>query len=582
MMNKTFKTKKLLLGVLMSFFVFFFFAYFSPTVEAATLSLSPDTGVYTTGGTFTARVVINTQGESINAAEGTLSFNNSSLAVVGISKGSIFNLWTNEPTFSNSAGTIVFGGGSPAGYKGSAGTILTVTFRAKSAGTAKVNFQSGSVLAADGLGTNILTAMNGGTYTLTAADLVPEPEVIEYVAPANTPGIPQITSSTHSDPQGWFKASEAKLSWTLPSDVTAMRTLLDNNSGTIPTKVYETPIQEITISDLEEGVQYFHLQFKNGNGWGRVAHYRLAVDNSPPTKFSIDLPEVPDLSNPEQTFLLNVEDKVSGIDHYVVQIDGGETYKYVDETGSSTITLPPLLPGSHSLIIEAVDRAGNSLIATRSFSVSSFDKPRFTEYPTQIPAEVIPVIKGITRPEAKILLTVQKLGSEPSVYELRADQDGVFTFIPEARFSEGVYELSAVATDQFGAQSDVSDVLKLAVQQPGYLRLGSLVVSILSIIVPLVAILLLLSLGMVYFVSRLKKIRRVVTKETKEAEAILSREFKNLKDMVAAESLTLKQARKTGKLTKNEAALIDRIGKSLQESEKRIAKEVSEVDDIVE
>ncbi|MEZ4200072.1 MAG: hypothetical protein R3B69_00480 [Candidatus Paceibacterota bacterium] len=38
-------------------------------VEAATLSLSPGTGVYTAGGTFTARVVVNTAGESVNAAE---------------------------------------------------------------------------------------------------------------------------------------------------------------------------------------------------------------------------------------------------------------------------------------------------------------------------------------------------------------------------------------------------------------------------------------------------------------------------------------------------------------------------------
>ena len=162
-------------------------------VKAATLSASPNTGVYTAGGTFSTRVVINTSGAAINAAEGSLTFDTQKLSIVSISKGSIFNLWTVEPTFSNTSGTVTFGGGSPSGYSGSAGTVLTITFRAKTAGTAKVNFRDGSVLAADGKGTNVLTSMSGGTYTIAAADVVAEPEVIEYVAPANTPGLPIIT-----------------------------------------------------------------------------------------------------------------------------------------------------------------------------------------------------------------------------------------------------------------------------------------------------------------------------------------------------------------------------------------------------
>ena len=75
--------------------------------EAATLRLSPATGGYTAGSTFTVQVVINTEGAGVNAAEGTLSFNPSELSVVSVSRGaSIFNLWTQEPSFSNGAGTI--------------------------------------------------------------------------------------------------------------------------------------------------------------------------------------------------------------------------------------------------------------------------------------------------------------------------------------------------------------------------------------------------------------------------------------------------------------------------------------------
>ena len=129
---------------------------FASSAWAASLSLSPATGVYTTGQTFTTRVIVNTNNASVNAADGTIKFSPNELSVVSVSKGSVFNLWTAEPSFSNSAGTISFSGGTPSGYKGGAGTVLNVTFRTKGAGTSKVNFTNGSVLAADGLGTNVL------------------------------------------------------------------------------------------------------------------------------------------------------------------------------------------------------------------------------------------------------------------------------------------------------------------------------------------------------------------------------------------------------------------------------------------
>ena len=238
-------TKQFLVMAVLKAVIVLALSFFWFSTYAATLSVSPNTGVYTAGQTFSARVVVNTGSDSINAADGTLSFNPKEITVVSISKGSIFSLWTAEPSFSNSAGTITFSGGSPSGYKGSGGTIITITFRAAAAGSPKVSFSSGSVLAADGRGTNVLTSMNGGSFTIAAAGAgtAPEPEVIEYVAPANTPAAPAVESSTHADQELWYNQKTAELTWSLPSDVTAVRTLLDENSGSIPTRVYDTPIR---------------------------------------------------------------------------------------------------------------------------------------------------------------------------------------------------------------------------------------------------------------------------------------------------------------------------------------------------
>ena len=552
------------------------------TVHAATLSLTPGTGVYTAGSTFTARVVVNTSGDPINAADGTLSFNPKEITVVGVSKGSIFTLWTAEPSYSNANGTITFSGGSPTGYTGSNGTVISVTFKVNSAGSPRVNFSDGSVLAADGKGTNVLTAMNGGAYTISAADVVPEPETIEYIAPANTPSAPIIESSTHPDSTAWYTQKTASLRWKLPEGVTAVRTLLDEHSGSIPTKVYDTPINEITIDDLEEGVSYFHIQFKNAEGWGKVAHYRLAVDTQKPTAFEIALPEQADLSNPIQTLLLKTEDATSKVKRFLVQLDGKDPYEFIDETGSSTLTLPSLEPGHHTAIIEAFDEAGNSIISTFSFSILAFDKPQFTEYPSEINEQVIPVIKGITRPNAKVRVTLAPVGAAAKYYEVMSGANGEFVFSPEARLPLGVYELTAVAIDQYGAQSDVSDTIRIAVQQPGFIQLGGLLVSVLSVIVPLAALCALLFLLGTYLLARMRSLKRGVSREAQEATAMLASEFSKLQKELAAQKAQLEGARKTKKLTKAESTLFETLAQALQASQKRVEKEIGDVEDLVD
>jgi hypothetical protein len=546
--------------------------------EAASISLNPSTGVHQSGSTFTVRVEVSPQGQSINAADGTLSFNPSQLSVVSVNRtSSIFNLWVSEPTFSNSAGTVNFSGGLPSGYSGSRGTIMTVTFRALGSGPSRVNFSNGSVLANDGRGTNILTSMNGGNYTIQSAVAAPEPEVIEYIATANTPSAPQITSVSHPDSDGWFNTNEAKLSWSLPSDVTQVRTLLNDNPTSVPTRIYETPIREITIPDLDEGVSYFHLQFRNAEGWGRVTHYRLGVDTTPPTDIELSLPEDADASNPTQTLEVTVEDATSEVNRYQVIVNNGTPFEYVDETSSGTIVLPPLEPGGHSVIVTAFDEAGNGITETFTFTIVAFEKPLFTEVPSEISNEVIPVIQGTTKPNSTVEILLTRIGSEPSRYEVISDSEGRFTFIPEGQFDLGVYELTAQATDENGARSEPSDAVRIAVQQPGYLQIGSFLVSVLSVVVPLILLVLFLILGLWYVLLVRRRFRKTVRVESREALEILKTEFSNLQTVLRSSEHNMKESRKSKKLTNAESEMIEAMDRALQASQKRVEKEVEDV-----
>ena len=560
-----------------------FFLLSASITYAASLSLSPGTGVYQSNKTFTVRVVVNTQGKPVNAAEGTLSFNPRELSVVSVNRSSsIFNLWVTEPTFSNSAGTVSFSGGNPMGYTGGSGNIMNVTFQAIGSGSTKVSFSNGSVLANDGKGTNILSSMNGGNYTIQAASAAPEPEVIEYVAPANTPAAPKISSQTHPDPSKWYPLSEAQLSWSLPSGVTAVRTLLDSNSGSIPTKVYDNPISSITLPDLDEGVSYFHIQLRNSDGWGRVTHYRLGVDTQNPSEIKISTAEGSDSSNPIQKLKIEVTDATSEVSFFKVKVDSAEPFEYEDETGSSTIELPSLDPGYHTVIIEAFDQAGNSIVGTYSFTIESFDRPVFTEYPQEMSAGVIPVIKGQTRSGATVDVYLSNPGSEPTQYSITSDDSGVFTFIPDNPFATGVYELRAQATDGFGAKSDFSDTIKIAVQEPGYLVIGSLIVSALSVFIPLIVLLFLLVFGTWYLYMYFKRFRRKVRVESVEALEILNREFLKLQGILRNQESLMQESRKTKKLTKAESTMIEEFDRALQSSQRSVEKEIQDVTDLTE
>ena len=178
--------------LLFSFVVFSFFAslpFGLKVADAAMLHFFPSSGNQTAGNILNVSVLVNTQGKAINNAEAAIRFPTALLEVVSISKsGSIFTLFVEEPTFSNSAGTISFNGGLPTpGFTGSAGKMVTIAFRIKSAGSASLIFTSGAVRANDGLGTDVLSSMDTATFSISPVPVVPIPVPESTPIPAPAP-----------------------------------------------------------------------------------------------------------------------------------------------------------------------------------------------------------------------------------------------------------------------------------------------------------------------------------------------------------------------------------------------------------
>ena len=157
------------------------------TTLAASLYFSPASGSYAVGKTFSANVYVSSADQAMNAAGGVISFPEDKLEITSLTKsGSIIGLWVQDPSFSNGAGTVNFEGIvlNP-GFSGSGGKIMTINFKVKSAGSAGLNFSSGSILANDGAGTNILDGMGSASYQLSGG--TPSPTTPTEPTTATTP-----------------------------------------------------------------------------------------------------------------------------------------------------------------------------------------------------------------------------------------------------------------------------------------------------------------------------------------------------------------------------------------------------------
>lgn len=165
-------------------------ALFLPAIlQADTILVSPPSGSYKVGQTFTVRIVVSSATQAVNAVSASLSFPRDMLQVASVSKiGSILNLWVQEPSFDNNAGTVSLEGVVPnPGFTGANGSVLSINFRVIAPGTANLRFNSASLLANDGYGTNILKNRGTASYSLAAkaeeaptpAEAAPDQESVE-------------------------------------------------------------------------------------------------------------------------------------------------------------------------------------------------------------------------------------------------------------------------------------------------------------------------------------------------------------------------------------------------------------------
>lgn len=344
------------------------------------------------GEVFTVDVLLDTQEQEVNAIEAELLFSQDKIELIDISRGgSIFELWPEDPVFSNETGEVNFSGGVPKGFKG-VGKILTLSFRpilnSADITTAEIIFRSGSrVLLNDGYGKE-------AALTFQPVDLVI----------TDLPGdLPSISSKTHPNQAKWYQSAKLNVFWEPVSDFAYGYQLSKAEDKVIFSG--EKSWEDIKGSggiDLDlggqgDGVFYFSLRQKNKSGdWSeKSVHFRIMIDSTLPENFTPKIGQDPGIYGGKDFLSFSAKDEMSGIDRYEAAEQSdlgifnfiGDRFAKLSWKNAGSPYLLERQGSGNRIFVKAVDKAGNERVAAVSTGISV--------YAWAIPAAVLALILAV-------------------------------------------------------------------------------------------------------------------------------------------------------------------------------------------
>ncbi|MFH1173286.1 MAG: hypothetical protein V1692_02035 [bacterium] len=552
------------------------------SVQAATLYLHPVSGEHGATDAFAVSVYVTSADQAINAASGVVIFPADKLEVSSVVKsGSIFNLWVQEPSFSNVGGTVNFEGIvlNP-GFTGAGGKIITINFKAKASGIAALSFSSASVLANDGKGTNILTGLGTASFTLGSTAVLPtSPPANPTEKPATAepepstasakPSAPQVSSATHPDQDQWSNNNNPTFTWSLSKDITGVSIYSDHNPNANPGSVSDGIFTSQTYKNVKDGVWYFHIRLKNSQGWGPATHYRYQIDTQPPESFQISFPHGDKTEDPIPVINFNTTDQLSGIDGYLVKIGDQDFIKITTEqVQSNPYALPPQDPGQKVILVRALDKAGNFSQATGEITITALKAPVITDYTKDITNKDLLRILGMTYSDAEITIFITDNNGDVRKEIAKSTILGNFAIAWPRHLEAGTYSLVAQATDSRGAKSELSEKITFEVKPGKWLGRDITATTLILVASPL--ILVVLALVYIIFHCRRKffNFKNGAAREAGKIQCGLRKSVCSLEKDLATYLDLLKEVQKKRSLTVAEKKMNTELKKHLNKIKK--------------
>ncbi len=538
------------------------------TAFAANLSISPSSVTTKVGKTFTVDVVVNNNIDAINAVSALVTFPADSLSVVSISKaGSFMSLWAEEPTFSNEKGTLTLEGVAlNPGFNKATGKVVSVTFKALQEGNISVAVKSGSVLANDGNATDVLKTTGAALVYITDGK-------VETITKETV--VPVITSVTHPDNNLWYGRRDATFEWKLPDGVTAVRTVYSDKETSIPSKVYDPPVNNRSFTVDTDGVMYMAVQFKNASGWGAVSRYKFQIDTQAPETLKASFPDSSVTTNQTPAVSILAEDSLSGLHLITMSIDNGQPIEFPIDS-SNLYHLPKQNSGNHTVVINAVDNAGNSSTVSLDYTIQTINPPVITEYTKKVDFDTTFKVVGATYPQATVEVMLTDGDGNVLTRKVLSNDVGVFTLIWDNTLASNVYEMKVRVLDVRGSVSDYTENRVIIVERMMLVRFGIFVMNWLSVILIIIIATLMVCGTLWYALVQFARFRRRVRRNLQEVEDTLHVNVKALRQDTEEFHDVLVKAERKRELTKEETTILKKFKKRLQITEKEIEQKLEE------
>lgn len=316
----------------------------SSGADAATVTVRPSQRTFEAGQRFVVEIVLDTQGESINAGHIELRFSNDMLEVEDfLSSGGIFTLYVQNPGFDNELGTMLLEGGVPNGFVGK-GVLGRIFFRAKAEGSAQILFVSSSrIYLNDGNATLAKTLFGKGQYGISRVQQGYD--------------LPLLYSSDHPRENVWYQNPSIRMSWEIKEGA-RYSYVLSRDPNEIPDEVPDQPIGQVKIDVKEDGVFYFHLRECRGGACGPTVTRVALKDGTSPEPFIVALGQGESLFEGKRFLSFLAYDVMSGVAFYEVS----------EQEGIWRPAQSPFVLQNQDfrgvLKVRAVDKAGNERVSS--------------------------------------------------------------------------------------------------------------------------------------------------------------------------------------------------------------------------
>lgn len=159
--------------IVFSTYAFFGLTFSAQAGNASLFFKAPSTQIGI-GDEFPVTLMLNSGGQTVNTIAGDMLFSDPTLELIRVTTGnSVVTSWIQSPIISGNS--VTFSGIMPGGYESTIdpltntkenGTVLTLVFRALSAGSATISFSESHLYLNDGLGTETLLSALPYTFTI--------------------------------------------------------------------------------------------------------------------------------------------------------------------------------------------------------------------------------------------------------------------------------------------------------------------------------------------------------------------------------------------------------------------------------